>query len=223
MHGITETITGWIGDYGLYGIFLLMLVDAVLPAASELVMVYGGALAAGAFAAYTPTLFGAEIESVTWGYVAVALAGTLGYVIGSIIGWAIGLYGGRPLLERHGRWLHLNEAKLERAERWFDRYDDATVFIGRMLPIIRSFVSVPAGVMEVPLGRYTVLTTLGTIPWCFGLAGIGLAVGESWERFHHDWRYADYVILGLILGGIAYLVVRRIRRKQRNRALEQSG
>lgn len=223
MHGITETITGWIGDYGLYGIFLLMLVDAVLPAASELVMVYGGALAAGAFAAHTPTLFGSEIESTTWGYVAVALAGTLGYVVGSIFGWAIGLYGGRPLLERHGKWLHLNEAKLERAERWFDRYDDATVFIGRMLPIVRSFVSVPAGVMEVPFGRYTVLTTLGTIPWCFGLAGIGLAVGESWERFHHDWRYADYVILGLILGGIAYLVVRRLRRKQRNRALEQSG
>ncbi len=223
MHSITETITGWIGDYGLYGIFLLMLVDAVLPAASELVMVYGGALAAGAFAGYTPTLFGAEIESTGWGFIAVALAGTIGYVIGSILGWAIGIYGGRPLLERHGKWFHLNAERLERAERWFDRYDDAAVFVGRMLPIVRSFVSIPAGIMEVPFWRYTVLTTLGTIPWCFGLAGIGVGVGESWERFHEDWRYADYAIVAAIAAGVAYLVVRRVRRKARERAVEQSG
>jgi membrane protein DedA with SNARE-associated domain len=221
--GITETITGWIGDYGLYGIFLLMLVDAVLPAASELVMVYGGALAAGAFAGFTPTLFGVEIESTLWGFVAVGLAGTIGYLVGSIFGWAIGLYGGRPLLERHGKWFHLNEEKLDRAERWFDRYDDATVFVGRMLPLVRSFVSIPAGIMEVPFWRYTILTFLGTIPWCFGLAGIGVAVGESWERFHHDWRYADYAILALIVAGVAYLLVRRLRRRARERAVEQSG
>jgi membrane protein DedA with SNARE-associated domain len=223
MHGITETITGWIGDYGLYGVFLLMLVDAVLPAASELVMVYGGALAAGAFAGYTPTLFGVEIDSTGWGFVAVASAGTIGYLIGSIFGWAIGIYGGRPLLARHGKWFHLNEERLERAERWFDRYDDAAVFIGRMLPIIRSFVSIPAGIMEVPFWRYTVLTFLGTIPWCFGLAGIGVGVGESWERFHEDWRYADYAILAVIVAGVSYLVVRRVRRRARDRAVEQSG
>lgn len=223
MHGITEIITGWIGDYGLYAIFLLMLVDAVLPAASELVMVYGGALAAGAFAGYTPTLFGVEIESAGWGFVAVALAGTIGYVIGSIFGWAIGLYGGRPLLERHGKWFHLSEERLARAERWFDRYDDAAVFIGRMLPIVRSFVSIPAGIMEVPFWRYTVLTLLGTIPWCFGLAGIGFAVGESWERFHEDWRYADYAILAALFATVVYLVLRRMRRRARDRAVEQSG
>jgi membrane protein DedA with SNARE-associated domain len=223
MHSITETITGWIGDYGLYAIFLLMLVDAVLPAASELVMVYGGALAAGAFAAHTPTLFGLEIESSAWGFLAVALAGTIGYLVGSVIGWAIGIYGGRPLLERHGKWFHLNAEKLERAERWFDRYDDAAVFFGRMLPLVRSFVSIPAGVMEVPFWRYTVLTFLGTIPWCFGLAGIGFAVGESWERFHEDWRYADYAILAAIVAAGVYLVVRRARRRARERALEQSG
>jgi membrane protein DedA with SNARE-associated domain len=185
--------------------------------------VYGGALAAGAFAGYTPTLFGVEIESTLWGYVAVALAGTIGYVLGSILGWGIGIYGGRPLLERHGRWFHLDEERLERAERWFNRYDDATVFIGRMLPIVRSFVSIPAGIMEVPFWRYTVLTFLGTIPWCFGLAAIGVAVGGSWERFHEDWRYADYAILAAIVAGVAYLVVRRMRRRARDRAVEQSS
>ncbi|HEX2506451.1 MAG TPA: DedA family protein [Gaiellaceae bacterium] len=220
MHGITETITGWIGDYGLYGIFMLMLVDAVLPAASELVMVYGGALAAGAFAGYTPTLFGLEIESTAWGYVAVALTGTFGYLAGSVLGWAIGLYGGRPLLEQHGKWFHLNAERLERAERWFDRYDDAAVFVGRMLPVVRSFVSIPAGVMEVPFWRYTVLTFLGTIPWCFGLAAVGVAVGANWERFHHDWRYADYAILAALFAAVVYLVLRRLRRRAREGAVE---
>ena len=91
-------------------------------------------------------------------YLAVALAGTIGYTIGSIGGWAIGLYGGRPYLERHGRWLHLNEAKLDRAERWFERWEDWAVFLGRLTPVVRSFVSIPAGVFETPFVRYTLLT-----------------------------------------------------------------
>jgi membrane protein DedA with SNARE-associated domain len=223
VHGITATVTGWIGDYGLYAIFLLMLVDAILPAASELVLVYGGALAAGAFVGSTPTLFGVEFESTVWGFVAVSLAATIGYVLGSILGWAIGLYGGRPLLERHGKWLHLNKERLDRAERWFDRYDDATVLIGRVLPLVRSFVSIPAGIMEVPFWRYTVLTTIGTLVWCFGLAGVGVGVGESWERFHDDWRYVDYAIVAMIVAGAAYFLVRWMRHRARRRALEQSS
>ena len=109
-----------IGDYGLYAVFWLMLIDAVLPAASELVMVYGGALAAGAFANQEVTLFGRTIDDGWPAYLAIALAGTIGYTLGSMMGWAIGFYGGRPYLERHGRWLHLSEEKLDRAERWFD-------------------------------------------------------------------------------------------------------
>jgi membrane protein DedA with SNARE-associated domain len=104
---LTHAITGAVGDYGLYAVFLLMLVDAVLPAASEVVMVYGGAVAAGAFAGRDVVLFGAELPSGGWAYVAIALAGTVGYVLGSVGGWAIGVYGGRPFVERHGRWLHL--------------------------------------------------------------------------------------------------------------------
>ena len=96
--GITSSLTSLIGDHGLYAVFILMAIDAVLPAASELVMVYAGALAAGAFAGQTVTLFGHEISEPVWAYVAMALAGTLGYLVGSIGGWAIGVYGGRPLL-----------------------------------------------------------------------------------------------------------------------------
>ena len=212
---ITDAVTSTIGDYGLYAIFLLMLVDAVLPAASEVVMVYGGALASGAFASQEVTLFGATIEEGLPAYLAVALAGTIGYTVGAIGGWAIGLYGGRPYLDRHGRWLHLNADKLDRAERWFDRWGDWAVFLGRLTPVVRSFVSVPAGVFEAKLGRYTLLTLAGSAIWCFLFAGAGYLAGESWEDFHHAFRYVDYLVAVLVVGAVGYLVLRYVRRRRR--------
>jgi membrane protein DedA with SNARE-associated domain len=223
VHGITNAVTSAIGDYGLYAVFALMLVDAVFPAASEVVMVYAGAVAAGAFPGQDVTIFGAQIDSTFWAYMAMAGAGTLGYVVGSILGWAIGLYGGRPLLERRGRWLHVTPASLDRAEAWFARYGDAAVLIGRVVPVVRSFISIPAGVAEMPLGRYTVLTTIGTIPWCFGLAAAGVALGTGWERFHQDWRFADYAILAIVVAGAGYIVFRMVRRRARRRGLERSA
>ncbi len=223
MHAITEAVTGVIGDYGLYAVFLLMFVDAILPAASELVMVYGGAVAAGAFAGSEVTFFGEPIESTGWAYVTIALAGTIGYTLGSVLGWAIGLYGGRPYLEKHGRWLHVTPEKLDKTEQWFERYGDATVFVTRMLPVVRSFVSIPAGIGEMPLVRYTVLTFAGTIPWCFGLAAIGVALGSQWEEFHDAFRYADYAIIALVVGGVAAVVYRTHRRRTRKRALEEGS
>ncbi|MGH3029803.1 MAG: DedA family protein [Gaiellaceae bacterium] len=222
MHEITEAVTGVIGDHGLYAVFVLMLVDAVFPAASELVMVYAGAIAIGAFPGQSVVLFGSEIESSAWGYVAMAAAGTVGYTIGSILGWAIGLYGGRPYLERHGRWLHVTPEKLDKAEAWFDRWGDAAVLVSRVLPVIRSFISIPAGIAEMPLVRYTALTFLGTIPWCFGLAAAGLAFGASWERFQDAWHFADYAVIALVAAGIVYLLVRARQRRLRRRALERS-
>jgi membrane protein DedA with SNARE-associated domain len=215
LSAITDAITSAIGDYGLYAVFLLMLVDAVLPAASEVVMVYGGALASGAFAGQEVVFFGNTIEEGLPAYLAIALAGTIGYTIGAVIGWAIGLYGGRPFLERHGRWFHLNDEKLERAERWFDRWGDWAVFFGRLTPVVRSFVSIPAGVFEAKLGRYTVLTLIGSAIWCFAFAGAGYVAGESWEDFHHAFRYFDYLVAAAIVAGVAYLVVRHVRRRRR--------
>ena len=215
MHEISDAVTGFIGDYGLYAVFSLMLVDAVLPAASELVMLYAGAVAAGAFAGHDVTLFGAQIDSTAWAYLAMAAAGTIGYTVGSILGWAIGLYGGRPYLERHGRWLHVTPEKLDRADVWFERYGDGTVLVTRVIPVVRSFVSIPAGIAEMPFVRYTVLSFLGTIPWCFGIAGAGLALGTGWERFHDAWRYADYVIVGVIVAAVAYAVLHVLRRRSR--------
>ena len=213
--GITHVLTSLIGDHGLYAVFGLMAIDAVFPAASELVMVYAGALAAGAFAGQHVDLFGSRISSHAWGFVAMALAGTLGYLVGSIVGWAIGLYGGRPLLEQRGRWLHLSPAKLDRAERWFDRWDDLAVLIGRVTPVIRSFISIPAGIFRMPFWRYTVLSLIGSAVWCFAIAAAGYAAGRSYERFHHDFSFVEYAIVAAVLVLAAYLIVRWRRSSQK--------
>ncbi|HEX5027584.1 MAG TPA: DedA family protein [Gaiellaceae bacterium] len=222
LSGLTDAVTGVVGDYGLYAVFLLMLVDAVFPAASELVMVYAGALAAGAFANQDVVLFGQTIDDGWPAYIAIAIAGTIGYTIGAVIGWAIGIYGGRPYLERHGRWLHLDAEKLDRAERWFERWEDWAVFLGRLTPVIRSFVSIPAGVMEVPFVRYTVLTLFGSAIWCFGFAGVGFALGASWEDFQHAFRYVDYLVAAAVLAGAGWLAWRFVR-KRRARIAEDSS
>ena len=130
------------------------------------------------------TLFGYTFAPGLPAYLAIVVAGTVGYLIGSVIGWEIGRRGGRPFLERHGRWLHLDEAKLDRAEAWFLRWEDWAVLLGRLTPVVRSFVSIPAGIFEAPFRRYTVLTLIGSAIWCFVFAGIGWAAGASWESFH---------------------------------------
>jgi membrane protein DedA with SNARE-associated domain len=219
---VTEHVTALIGDHGLYAVFLLMLVDAVLPAASELVMLYSGALAAGAFTSGV-VLFGHEFESGFTAYVAIALAGTIGYTIGAIMGWAIGLYGGRPFLERHGRWFHLRQHQLDRAERWFDRWGDAAVFLGRITPVARSFISIPAGVFRAPFWRYTVLTFLGSALWCFAFAGAGWALGTRWESFHERFHYVDYAVAAAVLALAAYLIVRRRRSSSLSRGADPAN
>ena len=201
---ISTKLTDFVGSHGLYAVFLLMLIDAVFPALSELVMLYGGALAAGAFA-HKVGGFGTGIDA----YFAIAVAGTIGYLVGAWIGWWIGLRGGRPLIERHGRWLHLDETKLDRAERWFARWEGWAVFLGRLTPVVRSFVSIPAGVFEVRFWRYTLWTLLGSAIWCFAIAGAGYGLGSQYESFHHGFRYADYAVAVVVIVAIALLVVRR--------------
>jgi len=189
-----------------------MLIDAVFPAASELVMLYAGAVAAGVFgSAHHVSLFGAKIGFGPGAFAVMATAGTLGYLVGGLIGWAIGYYGGRPLLEERGRWLHLTRERLDRAEKWFQRWGNLGVFLGRITPVVRSFVSIPAGVFEMPLVTYTVLTLLGSALWAFAIAGAGYGLGSSYERFHHDFRYAEYVVGAGVLLLAAYLVYRWMR------------
>jgi membrane protein DedA with SNARE-associated domain len=188
---VSSSLTTLVGDHGLYAVFLLMAIDAVLPAASELVMLYAGAIAAGAFAGQHVSLFGTRISSGFDAYLAMALAGTTGYLLGALAGWAIGYYGDRRF--------HVSDRKLAKAQAWFDRWEDWAVFLGRVTPVARSFVSIPAGVFRMPLPRYTVLTAVGSAAWCFAFAGAGWAVGRSWERFHHDYRFVDYAVVAALL------------------------
>jgi membrane protein DedA with SNARE-associated domain len=202
-------VTSFLAHHGVAAVFLLMAIDAVFPAASELVMLYGGALASGALA-HQVDVFGSS-ETGAKAFVAIAVAGAIGYLLGSLGGWAIGYYGGRPLLERRGRWFHLDAARLDRAERWFRRWDEWAVLVGRVTPVARSFVSIPAGVFESPLVRYTILTAIGSAVWCFAWAGAGWGLGASWEGVHKGWAYVDYAVVAVIVVGAAYIVVRRRR------------
>ena len=176
---VVASITSFVGDHSVYAIFGLMALAAVVPAASELVMIYAGALASGALEPAHVVLFGHSIDSTGWAYVTVALAGTLGNTVGALGGWAIGSYGGRPLLERHGKWLHVTPKRIERAEGWFDRFDRVAVPLGFAAPVIRSFVAIPAGFLREPLARFIPQAFLGCAIFCFGLAAGGWALGSQ--------------------------------------------
>jgi membrane protein DedA with SNARE-associated domain len=159
---VLATITDWIAQNGVYAVFALMALDALLPAGGELIMLYAGVLAAGAVSGHQASLFGLSLSSGLESYLVLVLAGTLGYLVGALIGWAIGRSGGRPLIERHGRWLHLSPETFVRAERWFERYCPRAVFLSRITPVIRSFISIPAGVFRSPIQFYVPLTLLGS-------------------------------------------------------------
>jgi membrane protein DedA with SNARE-associated domain len=195
---MTEHLTHWIAGHGVLAVFVLMAVDAVLPAGGELVMLFGGAVAAGAIAGTSgPSL------------AVVVAAGAAGYLTGSLAGWTLGRYGGHALVERHGRWLHLGPERFARAERWFDRFGGAFVFFGRLTPLVRSFVSIPAGVLEYRLAPYVALSALASLVWCVAFGIAGYALGTHWDSVHHAFRYADYAAVLAAVGLVAVLTARR--------------
>jgi membrane protein DedA with SNARE-associated domain len=194
-----DPIVNWGTDFisatGLPAVFVLMALEsACLPVPSEAIMLFAGA----SVAAGDLTLFG------------VIAAGVLGNLVGSWAAYAVGYYGRIDLLEKN-RLIHLPPKYLKWADDWFDRYGDATIFFSRMLPIIRTFISLPAGVAKMPFWRFTVLTTLGCIPWVTMLALIGKSVGDNWEEWRDHLHYLDYlVVLAVVVLGV-YLLVRRMR------------
>jgi len=194
-----DPIVNWGTDFisatGLPAVFVLMALEsACLPVPSEAIMLFAGS----SVAAGDLTLFG------------VVAAGVLGNLVGSWAAYAVGYYGRIDLLEKN-RLIHLPPKYLKWADDWFDRYGDATIFFSRMLPIIRTFISLPAGVAKMPFWRFTILTTLGCVPWVLMLALIGKSVGDNWEEWRDHLHYLDYlVVLAVIVLG-AYLLFRRMR------------
>ena len=160
------------------------------------------ALAAAVF--YQSSQQGSFLASVSAYYYTPAQA----VFVGALIGWAIGRYGGRPLLERRSRWFHVTPERLDRAEAWFDRWGNWGVFIGRITPVVRSFVSITAGIFEMPLVPYMLLSLAGSAVWAFVFAGAGYGLGTGYRSFDHDFRYAEYAIVAGVVLVVAYLVYR---------------
>jgi membrane protein DedA with SNARE-associated domain len=197
----------FITSYGYLAIFVLMLAEsACIPVPSELIMTFGGAVAAGAVPGTHLSLIG------------VILAGTAGNVAGSYLAWAVGRYGGQPLLRRLsegrlGRHL-LREHDLDRAIAWFDRHGGKAVLIGRLLPVVRTFISLPAGIAEMPALRFGIYTTIGCIPWTAALAMAGYAVGTNWESIANAFHGPSYIIAAVVLVVMVLAVWRYARRRQ---------
>jgi membrane protein DedA with SNARE-associated domain len=203
-------ITSFIGNHGLLAVFILMTVAAVLPAASEVTMLYGGAIASGAIAGQI-VLFGNHFHHGLSAYLAVVVTGVAGNTLGAAFGWLIGVYGGHPLLERYGRYAHITPQRIERAERWFDRFENVAVPLGFATPLVRSFVAIPAGMFEVGVRRFVLSAIVGIAAFCAALGGLGWAVGSSWHRVRHDLVYVDIAVVAGIVLLAAYLGVRRRR------------
>jgi membrane protein DedA with SNARE-associated domain len=185
-----------IDKLGLAGVFVLMLLEsACIPIPSEATMLFAGF----------------NVSDGEFSLFAAVTAGVAGNVVGSWIAYAIGYFGRIDILEKHGRKLHIKPSHLEWADRWFQRYGDATVFFSRLLPVIRTFISLPAGVAKMPFWRFTLLTIAGCVPWVLMLTLIGKAAGDNWGKWKDNLHYVDYVVIAAILVGILWLLVRRRR------------
>jgi membrane protein DedA with SNARE-associated domain len=188
---------------GLPGVFALMAIgSACIPVPSEVVMLFAG------FAVADPGASGAHHHLTITGIV---LAGLLGTMVGSWVAYAVGRGGRLELLERHGGKIHMGPAQIERADRWFQRYGERIVLFGRLIPLVRAFVSLPAGVARMPILRFSALTLIGSIPWVLGLAIAGHAAGGDWTSVRKGFEYVDYALLALIVLAVGYLIVRRRR------------
>ena len=183
---------------GLWGVFILMLLEsACIPVPSEATMLFAGF----------------RVAEGEYSLLAATLVGAFANLVGSWVAYAVGYYGRVDLLEKHGKKLHIKPSYLQWADRWFERHGDATVFFTRMLPIIRTFISLPAGVARMPFWRFSVLTFVGCLPWVFMLTWIGKQAGDNWDDWKDSLHYFDYAVAAIIVGGIAYLIIKNRRNR----------
>jgi membrane protein DedA with SNARE-associated domain len=196
LNRLVNYVTELIGDHGVPAVFVLMVLEsACLPVPSEVIMLFAGYLV--------------SIDQMS--LTEAVIAGTAGNIVGSWIAWGVGMTGGRSLLERYGRYVHITPARLDMADRWFEQRGERIVLISRCLPIIRTFISLPAGIARMPFWRFTLYTAVGCLPWVLALTLIGVQVGSKWEQWHKRLEVLDYIVAAGIVAGIVYLVVRRRR------------
>ena len=186
----------WVTDYGYWAIFVLMLAEsACIPFPSEVTM-----LVAGWYAADGRLDF-------FWA----GTAGVAGNVVGSLLAYAIGRKAGRGLLDRYGKYVLIRAHDIDKAEVWWDKHGEAATFFSRLLPVIRTFISVPAGIARMPIGKFTIYTVLGVIPWTFGLTYLGVLVGDNWEQVLEFFNVPTIIIASVLLIAAAAWYLRRRR------------
>ena len=191
---IVNTISSW----GYAGVFILMALEsALMPIPSEIIMPFSGYLAfLGKFSLW---------QVVWWG--------TIGNLIGSVAAYFIGVYGGRPLVEKYGKYILISGDDLDLAEKWFKKYGVASIFFSRLLPVVRTFISLPAGIARMPFLKFCFFTFLGSLPWSLLLAYVGVALGENWQSIEIYFRKFDWliVILGILL--ISWWLYKKLKKK----------
>jgi membrane protein DedA with SNARE-associated domain len=196
---LSAFIVATISTLGYAGVVLLMAIEsACIPLPSEIIMPFSGYLVyKGQF-------------NLWW----VGVAGAVGCVVGSWVAYYAGLYGGRPFIEKYGRYILLSRHDLDLADRWFARYGEVIVFASRLLPVIRTFIAFPAGIARMNMARFTVYTFLGSLPWCLGLAYVGQVLGEQWDKSDtlKTWFHRfDFLIGAVILAGVVWWVWRHLK------------
>jgi membrane protein DedA with SNARE-associated domain len=197
---ILETLSNFvisvIEQFGYAGVFVAMgLESACIPLPSEVIMPFAGFV-----------VWKGELTLI-----GVALVGTSGCLAGSLVAYSVGAYGGLPLLERYGKYVLIRKSELDRAHTWFERFGEIAVFVGRVLPIVRTFISLPAGVARMDVKKFSLYTVLGSLPWCFGLAYVGVLLGPHWSDLEALFRYLDIVVIAGIIGLVGYLIYHRKR------------
>ena len=211
---IIEILSGFIvatiSALGYAGVVLLMAIEsACIPLPSEIIMPFSGYLV------YTGRFN-------LWG---VGVAGALGCVVGSVVAYYVGMYGGRPLIEKYGRYILVSRHDLDLADRWFQKYGEVIVFASRLLPVVRTFIAFPAGVARMKMSRFIIYTFLGSLPWCIGLAYVGQLLGEQWDKNDalQTWFHRfDFVIGLIIVAGAVWWVWRHVKNARAPHKAEES-
>jgi membrane protein DedA with SNARE-associated domain len=205
---LANSATDIVADMGLAGIFVLMVLEsACIPVPSEATMLFAG--------------FGVANHQHT--LLAITVAGVAGNLVGSWIAYGVGWFGRIELLEKHGKLLHISPKQIARADRWFSRYGSVTVLATRVIPVVRTFISLPAGVAKMPIGRFSALTLAGCIPWVFALGLVGRLTKDNWKDVKHALSYADYAVLAAVVIGILYLVIRARRGRKDTGDVDAAG
>jgi membrane protein DedA with SNARE-associated domain len=192
------------GRFGYIGVVIAMSIEsAAIPIPSELILPFAGwSVARGVMEPLTGS---------PWTYWGAVVAGVIGNTAGSLVGYAVGAFGGRPLLDRYGRYVLISTHDLDLADRWFARWGDLTVFFSRMLPIVRTFISIPAGIARMPLWRFVLFSVAGAIPWVMLLVWGGLVLGDNWQDIKGALRGLDYLVAAAVILLVVLFVWRHVR------------